>query len=181
MELNERSTPSIFVTVVAWVFIVFSALVLLMSIAQNIMLSFMPTFPQSPDAGFFENNFRALFLVPLVLSIVVLVISIGLLKRREWARKSFVGFLALCVLYLFASCLLLLLMWPDASTIPQDAPREFQETARQMQSAQLAMSVTMAVFAVATSGIFVWIINKLIEPAICDEFESQHRPNELAQ
>jgi len=170
MELVQRDARSVFVTVVAWLFIVFSALGLLMSIAQNVMISIMPSFPQPTDANFLERNFQVLFLIPLVLSLAMLGISVGLLKRREWARKSFIGCLSLGVLYLAASLLFMWLMGTGSPAVPQGASPEFQESARQFESMRLTMFVVMAIFAVGVSGIFIWIISKLVQPTVCDEF-----------
>ena len=170
MVLTQREAPSVFVTVLAWLFIVFAALGLLMSVAQNIMISFMPSFPEPSDANFLERNFRILFLVPLVLSLVMLGISIGLLKRREWARKSFIGFLSFSVLYLAASLLFMWLMGMDSPTVPQGASSDFQDTARQFESMRLTMFVVMTIFVVGFSGLFIWIIGKLMQPVVCDEF-----------
>lgn len=97
MDTPRPDMPSTFVTVVAWVFIVFSALGVLMTTAQNVMLSLMPAFTESADAGFLERHVRILFVIPWALSASMLVASAGLLKRREWARKIFIGLLSLGV------------------------------------------------------------------------------------
>lgn len=170
MDLAKRETPSIFVTVVAWLFIVFAAMGLLMSVAQIIMISMIPSSLQPSDASFLERNFQTIFLIPMVLSLLMLGISIGLLRRLEWARRSFIGFLSLSILYLAGSLVFMWQMGIDLAAVPQGASPDFQEAAKQFYLMRLTTFFLMAAFAVGASGLFIWIIGKLMQPAVRDEF-----------
>lgn len=90
------STRSTFVTVVGWIFAVFSGFGLLISVMQNIMLHTVFPIEQMPAdipadfpgmARFMFEHFSLLVLIPLLISGVMLAASVGLIKRREWARK----------------------------------------------------------------------------------------------
>ena len=172
MDTPRPDMPSTFVTVVAWVFIVFSALGVLMTTAQNVMLSLMPAFTESADAGFLERNFRILFVIPWVLSALMLVASAGLLKRREWARKTFIGLLSLGVLYLAGSLALIGLMDSGSPPEPPGASPEFQEMSRQLEIMHFGMEVLTIILVVLFSGVFIWIIRRLMQPSVCAEFDT---------
>ena len=92
--VKQRST---FVTVVAWIFIALSGFGALVGILQNIMLQtvlrseefgqamqaapLQPGLP--PFATFMFEHFQWFFLAALLANVVMLVVSIGLLKRRK--------------------------------------------------------------------------------------------------
>src|SRR4030095_1524929 len=97
----ERSD---FVTVVAWIFIALSGLAALMSVAQYFMAGMMMSpgpmrdtmndaqarGDMPPAAAFMFEHFRQLIGAFFLLSLITLVASIGLLKRRDWARLGFI-------------------------------------------------------------------------------------------
>ena len=103
---NSKST---FVTALAWIGIVFSGFGTFITIVQNIMLKFlMPKLPieqlmnehnnsvQVPEtARFMFQHFDLFFLAMFLASLFVLIASIGLLKRKNWARVAFIAILAI--------------------------------------------------------------------------------------
>jgi hypothetical protein len=171
----KRST---FVTVVAWIFIVLAVFSTVIGILQNIMIYTMfpaeemkDTFTHGPGAEqmpamfkFMFAHMRVLFLGMLVLMAFTLVASIGLLKRMNWARISFIVLMSLGVAYNVIG-----VFW--SFTISRDmgefagpgAPPEFQV----MQTVVMVFSIIMAL---AFAVLFGWIIKKLVSKEIKTEF-----------
>jgi hypothetical protein len=162
---------STFVTVLAWILIVFAGFGTFMGVAQIIMVQFMPSMPVRSDAGFIEQNFRLLFLVPLVVSIMVLVASIGLLKRREWARKTIIGVMSIGVLYSAGS---LVAMWLFGFGTPPAPPpgtsAEMRQTMLEMNSFAVGVRITTTIFALAVAALMTWVVYRLVQPETCEEF-----------
>jgi hypothetical protein len=99
-----------FVSVVGWVFIVVSALGTITAMIQNIVVHALG--PQvgilshaspPPNASWFTvlvmSHLNFYFAVLFAIFVITFVSSIGLVKRRNWARLAFVGLMALGVLW----------------------------------------------------------------------------------
>ena len=129
--LHDPVPPrSTFVTVIAWLFIVLSGFATLISILQNAMMAMMPfddhldralrdsTFSSAipPASQFLVSHFRTLLVVTLGACVVTLVASIGLLRRQNWARITFIVLLALSIAYMVASLFFQSAMMPDLAT-----------------------------------------------------------------
>ena len=109
---------SSFVTVVAWIFIVLSGFSTLIGALQNLMIRSMPfdqlnsalqdsTAAQLPaPARVIFSHFQLFFLVTFLLSLLMLISSIGLLRRHNWARLAFIGLLVLGIIYLLGGLFL---------------------------------------------------------------------------
>lgn len=109
MESDVTVNKSTFVTVVAWIFIIISGGMTLMSALQNIMIqTMMPDdmFNQSEEsakamanapwfAEFMFNHFQLIIFLSFVVMFVTFVASIGLLKRKNWGRYIIIGLLGL--------------------------------------------------------------------------------------
>ena len=166
---NNRST---FVTVVAWIFIIGSGLASLMSLMQNIMIHVMfnkDKFSQLPEdmpagAAFMFGNFQLIFLTFLLISIMVLVSSIGLLKRKNWARLVFIFILSLGILWSLASLILQAVFF---STMPEmtQGP-EFEE----FKTIQTLMQWFTAIISIGFAVLFGWIIKRLMSGTVKQEF-----------
>lgn len=192
---DEGHRPrSTFVTVVAWVFIIFSGFATFMSLLQNVMVSFMPpdilnlpgrdtTFAHvMPSSGrFMMTHIRLFVLVVLVMCMLTLTASIGLLQRRNWGRLMFIGVLSFGIVYNLAS-----LVWQQSmmssftSQFPIDsvfkgdsgftADSAFRATGQQFDQMMSAIRSTILVMAIAFSALFGWIIVKLVSRPIREEF-----------
>ncbi len=100
-----------FVSIVAWIFIVLSGLATCLAVLQNLMFQLMNSTPEIQEVinrsdnseilGF--NSARFFLFLFLLLSLSVLLISIGLLKKKNWGRILFSGFLILAMVYFAAS------------------------------------------------------------------------------
>ena len=106
----QAAKRSEFVTVVAWVFIGLSGFMTLMSVVQYFMFGMMMSLgpmqhgmydvqAQMPAAAFVFSHYRLLIGAVVLLSLITLVVSIGLLKRWNWARLVFIGLMALGIIW----------------------------------------------------------------------------------
>ena len=171
MDSSEPKTQSTFVTVVAWIFIVFAGFGVLMTTAQNILISFMPVIPAPPNPSFMERNFRLLFLLPWIISVLMLVSSIGLLKRLRWAWKAFIGLLSLGVIWCTGTLVVVYFMgFGTPPPPPAGASEAYRESMQQFDSFRIGIQVFSTIFALFMAGLFIWIIRKLISPDIENEF-----------
>jgi NADH:ubiquinone oxidoreductase subunit 6 (subunit J) len=169
-----------FVTGLAWTFIALAGFATFIGLLQNIMLSIMMSademqkairdVKQAQDipafAIFMFDHFRLLFAGFLVVSAVTLVSAIGLLKRRNWARLTFVGIMGLGVLWNVAGAVLPFFMF-SSFTMPDGAPADVREQQELVVKVMMAFSIGMAV---AFGALFIWIIKRLVADDIKREF-----------
>lgn len=175
----QRST---FVSVVAWIFIIFSGLATLLGIAQNIMLHlFVPLdelrahaaahqMPDnvSPFLYFLSTHLDWFFGLFLLLSLLTLISAIGLLNRLNWARLAFMGMMIMGVLWNLGSLLVQQTIMGGMPPPTADAPADFMA---QMNTMQTIMMILMYVFCLGFAALFGWIAWKLHTPAIVAEFK----------
>ena len=100
----------------------------------------------------------------LAASLVTLVVSIGLLKRKEWGRVGVIALLGVAILQQLGLFWLQLTMG-DAMGAAGDAPRE-------LGAAMLLLQVVGGFLTVLQVGVCAWMIWKLRTPAIRAEFGS---------
>lgn len=184
------SPQSSFVTVIAWLFIAFSSFGTLISILQNVMFTMMPrhqfdralqdtTFTRGMTSGsvWAFSHFQLIAAVVLVLTLSLLAASVGLLRRREWARRLFIALLALAVVYGVAMLFEQHSMFaslngsfpaPAGSATLKDSM--YRASAARMERFVHLFEVVMVAMNLAVSALFGWIIYKLMSPAIRAEF-----------
>jgi hypothetical protein len=177
MSAAPRSS---FVTVVAWVFIVCAGFATLIAVMQNIMLAlFMPfdvgrmveqaerTRPMPGAMRFLIENFRLWVAAFLAISLLTLVSAIGLLRRRNWARLTFIGIMVFGVLWNLAGLVLMLVMPSLMPPLPDTAPRDFGREFDLMMKIIIAVNVAIAL---GVAVLFGWIIKRLGSADIRREF-----------
>jgi hypothetical protein len=182
LEFRRKvASRSSFVTALAWVFIAMSGFATFVSILQNIMiLIFFPgdqmqaTINQAEAAGvlpafgkFMFANFPIFFVFFLVFSTSTLVSSIGLLKRRNWARLMFIVVLVLGILWNIGGVFLQYHLVSSFPAIPEDAPEEFMGRFFVVGRVIMVFGVVMAM---GISGLFAWIIKRLSSEMVKKEF-----------
>ncbi|MCR6496750.1 hypothetical protein LJB71_11415 [Thermomonas sp. S9] len=176
--MSEDRKQSTFVTVVAWIFIALSGFGTAISILQNIMVQTVFRSPEvsqamqapppgaPPFAAFMATHFQWFFLAFLLISAFMLASSIGMLRRRNWARLSFIGLLSLAILWQVGGLALQFSMFSSMreqfSAAGQGGP--------DMGPFFIAMAVVSVLFAVGFSVLFGWIIKRLLSPAVVAEF-----------
>ena len=171
-------TRSTFVTVVAWIFIVLSGFGTVISILQNIMIQTMFNDPQMEQAlhappppgappffAFMTDHFQLFFFAFLIVSAATLASSIGLLKRKYWARIVFIGLMILGILWYVGGLVLQFTMFSSMQDNFANAPGT-----PDMKPFFVAIAVVSVLFALGFSGLFGWIVKRLLSPAIAAEF-----------
>jgi hypothetical protein len=183
LNAPQIPTKSTFVTVIAWIFIVLSGFSTLIGILQNIMVQIMFSAPDMQAAmeasnqtesmpaaaQFMFNNIRWLFLLVLLVSLTMLTSSVGLLKRKNWARVLFITMMALGILWNMASFIFQFVMFSTMSNMPSNTPPDFQA---QFNAFSMAIAVFSGLIVLAISILFGWIIKRLISPEIKQEFHA---------
>jgi membrane associated rhomboid family serine protease len=117
-----------------------------------------------PGASFMFEHFRLIMLAFLVLRIIMLVSSIGLLKRKSWARLVFIVVLSLGILWSLGGVLLQAVLFSSMPEFQHDP--KFQE----FQTMQSIMQWFMAIFGIGMAVLLGWIVKRLVSGAVKKEF-----------
>jgi hypothetical protein len=99
-----------FVSVVSWVFIVISGLGTLVAVLQNVIIESLGAqmglvfqAGLAPNSSWLTllvvSHLKIYFAILLALAVLALVSSIGLLKRKNWARFVFVGLMVFGIIW----------------------------------------------------------------------------------
>ena len=181
-----HSPQSTFVTVVAWIFILISGLSTFMSALQNFMFRSMPfdqfdaafqdsTFtgamPASARAVF--GNFQVILLAFFLIAVITLISSVGLLRRRNWARILFMGILAFDIACLLAGMALQNSLMSSFGAPLQEAEARdstYQQFQQQFASMLAVMRIAMLFLSLGTAALLGWILVRLSSPRIRAEF-----------
>ena len=166
---EEKST---FVTVVAWLFIAGAGFSTLISLMQNVMFhvifkreEFSQVTQEMPDsAAFMFENMQVFVFLFLVICLGMLVSSIGLLKRKNWARLIFIAGLSFGVIWSIGGIAFQMFFFSSIQEIPHSAQSE------EFQIMQSVIQWFAAIFSIVISGVFVWIIRRLLTDAVKREF-----------
>ena len=171
----ERSE---FVTVVAWVFIGLSGFMTLMSVIQYFMFGMMMSLgpmqdgmnevgAHMPAAAFVFRHLRLLIGAVALLSLITLVVSIGLLKRWNWARLVFIGLMAVGIIWNVAGTIVQFMVLRAMPTLPPDAPADFRNLFEAMMS---SMQIFSVIFGLGFCLLYGWIIVRLMSAKVRGEF-----------
>jgi hypothetical protein len=171
--MTEHALPaapaqqSSFVTGLAWTLIVLYALGVLVLLLQNLTLNLMfDTLVENAPAGSETTLtlFRSLGFVFLAICLFLTYAAYALLKRRNWARITYIAVFALAIVSHILSALgvAMGLAAGSGTAMLEGSP----------ESAAI-MRATMIVFVVILLGftvVFVWLIKRLTSPEIKAEF-----------
>lgn len=172
---------SLFVTTTAWVFIVLAALASLCALVQHATLA-----SWAAEAGMAGapgglprlsglSGLLALYLpwvvaIGATMSLATLACAIGLLLRLEWARRSFIGLLALALL---AN---LLGLWLQQELLQSVVQATLGQTALPHSVAGVvggfvtATRVMAAAAGLAACALLAWVMRRLMSAAVRQEF-----------
>jgi hypothetical protein len=183
--LESREVPrSNFVTVLAWILIVGSGFVTFISLMQAVMLGFFFPLEQiplhsgpphavendSPLIEFLFSKVQYFFFAFWLLALLTLVCSIGLLRRKNWARLILVGILGLGIVWNVGGTWLQWQMFSAFTQFPSKTqPDEFTQ---QMESMFAVMRVGTTIFALAITVLLAWLVKRLVSPPIRQEFRA---------
>jgi hypothetical protein len=186
-RLNTSQTliKSTFVNGLAWIFIVLSGFATLMGILQNILvhLMFSPEIQASMQASveaayktkdasaitqFMLRNFKWIFLFSLIIPATLFISSIGLLKRKNWARLLFIAIMAFGIFWNICGFVLNLAMFPTMSDMSSNTPPDLKA---HFATFSIVTTVIGGIIALGISILLGWIIKRLISPDIKQEFQ----------
>ncbi len=180
---TAAAPKSTFVTVTAWIFIIASAWTVFVSLSQLWIFGSAQgpfeamfrdtTFTALPPSGakfLIRHLLQLMTLALLTLSVVTLVSSVGLLRRRNWARLLFITVMTVGVCYLAA---FLFRQWwtsPESQS-PLAQISQAQATQEQWRSTFHAMRVFVGIQGAAVAGLLAWVIARLCSRRIQAEFK----------
>lgn len=163
-----------FVTLVAWIGILFSAVSTAIGALENALVwLFVPLDAfeaemtrQLPGLPLpILRSFHWIVLAFWIASLVTLVASVGLLRRREWARIAFIVLLAASALATIVLTVgesaMMDALFADAGALPDD-----------VQRAKAIVTILMWLLNVVIVVAHGWMIWKLLSPSIRAEFAS---------
>ena len=174
MQINGavNGHQSTFVTVLAWIALIFGGLSAISGLLQSVLVALvMPFEPMTADEAattplFFRivfEHFRAFVFGFTAFWAVTFFSALGLLRRREWARRAFVilsaGVALVTVVVGVAQQSLIAAMFEGAEAPPPDAA-----------TALLVMRVAAIILMLVFAGAFGWIALKLNTRSIRAEF-----------
>jgi hypothetical protein len=168
---RSPARQSLFVTVLGWILVVLSGMASVMGLFQNIFIFLAMRHAEIREASrairgpegapvvvrWAFQYMDWFFLAALVVSLTTLSASIGLLRRRNWARRLLMGLFGLGILYQ-AFGVAFLALYPFGDVHPE------------MAGMFLGIRVMTVAMAVIVSVLFGWLIHKLASPGIRAEF-----------
>ena len=167
---------SLFVTAIAWVFIVLAVLTSMSALVQNAAVaSLVPGMQVATErmpllTGLLIGYLPWVVGTGLVMSLATLASAIGLLMRLDWARRSFIGLLVVAI---FANLLGLWLQQEVVQSVVSSTlssvviPQQAMGVFGGFVTAARVMAVLMTLAGCAVLG---WIIGRLMSPTVRQEF-----------
>lgn len=167
---------SLFVTTTAWVAIVLSALASGSAVVQNALVaSVVPSGASNLPSLPLLTNLLLGYLpwvvgTGVVMSLLMLASAIGLLLRLDWARRTFIGVLAIAIV---AN---LLGLWLQYEVVQSVVSSTLSATPLPPNAADVfggfvaAARVMAALVTLGTCGVFGWVIRRLMSASVRQEF-----------
>lgn len=175
---------STFVTVLAWIYIVLSGFCAVIGLLQNVMIATlfrgpefqqgMPKIPPGMPGGmaFMVEHIQLFFLLAFLACVIMLVLSIGLLRRWNWARLGFIAMMVLAMVWNVAGIVLQIYMFREMRA---DFAAKAAQGMPDMDGFFVAMGIFSGLFALAFVLLHGWIAWRLRSPAIAAEFAASRR------
>lgn len=161
---------SLFVTAVAWLFILLGMAASVSALLQNAMVASLPLPAQVGVTGLLVAKLPWVTGACLVLSVATLASAIGLLLRLDWARRSFIGLLIVAIV---AN---LLGLWLQQELMQAIVDHALSSAALPPKAAGVfggfvtAARVMAVVMTLGACGLLAWIIRRLMSAAVRQEF-----------
>ncbi|MBI3367407.1 MAG: hypothetical protein HY021_02810 [Burkholderiales bacterium] len=164
---------SLFVTLTAWAFIVLAAAATACALVQNAMvdsltMAHLGTLPFG--VGLLMAYLPWVMGSSLFISVATLATAIGLLLRMEWARRVFIGLLALAIVGNLAGLWLqqeLMLAVADQTLARVRLP---QPAAEVFGGFVVGARVMAGMLTLAGCALLGWIAQRLMSPSVRQEF-----------
>ena len=164
-----------FVNAVAWLFILLAAFACEWAVIQNASQSSWAPAASERAAlpwltGLLLRYLPWVFSSAIALSLATLACAVGLLRRIEWARRMFIGLLALAIAFVLAS----LWLQQELVHVLVDDPLRYATLPQQAAEAvggMVTVARTLAGVISLVAGIaLAGIIRRLMSPAVRQEF-----------
>jgi len=181
---GHRST---LVTVVAWVFLILSALATLGALMNVLILAVMPA--ATVDAivsqvtqdtavthllpapyQFMMHHARLVALIKLVWWAAVLIASVGILQRREWARRTFVATLGIEIIVV-----ILAFVMSQSMLMGISSQRASQSRTGQVPPGMGTGMALGGLLGVGIVAILLWLLLTFRSARVRNEFTSAER------
>ena len=165
---HGRSGATTFVTVLGWILIGVTGLGVLSMLLQTIMFTVMLAMPHPPAASPARTPSQLSFPLKMLLgllvgvSLLVFASAIAFLKRKGWARRTFVTLFTLAIVFNAAALLLLLLGGGQPASLAMG---------ERLEPMARTMLVPAGIAAAGLSLLFGWLIKRLTSPAVRAEFD----------
>jgi len=190
-SISISSGKSHFVTRLAWISIAITSVTTFVSLIQNIILSVLFPINQMKEIFIIEpamsrympelvllmlNNIRIIFFMYLVICVTMLISSIGLLRRKNWARIIFVFILFVGIISSLAGVLFQgIIMGPVMPLLPQ----EYADLPGMpnFQAMFTIIRITSGILVIFIVLLYGWIIKRLASEEIKQEFIKKSLPN----
>ena len=175
MTADIKPQRSTLLNIFSWILILFWFFTFFTTAAQFIAVYYIipmeeiepVTDPEVPPLFvFLTENIYGLFLSAALFSGVMFMVSVGLWRRKEWARRAFRLLLYIGIIVLITSVVFMFAFFKRAFYPNDEIPEE-------LVSALKAMRIVWTVFAGGFVLFFDWIARKLNREHIRNEF----RPN----
>jgi hypothetical protein len=179
---STATARSTFVTVLAWLSIVIAGAATFMSMMQAAVFWFLfrdrPSMPNHGWPGqdqlpvvlqFLFSHPEIFFVVFWSLSLLTLIASIGLLRRKNWARLYFIALLILGIVWEIGGLWVQHQMLAVAPSYMKDAPVDFPKA---FEAFEMVISIGSIVFAIAVTVLCAWLLKRLLSRAVRAEFNA---------
>lgn len=169
---------SLFVTATAWVFILLAGFASVSALLQNALVaSLMPGLQQAGQqpampllTGLLIGYLPWVVGTGLVMSLATLASAIGLLLRLDWARRAFIGVLAVAI------CANLLGLWLQQEVVQSVVSSTLSSAPIPPQALGVfggfvtAARVMGVLMTLGGCALLVWIIRRLMSASVRQEF-----------
>ncbi len=167
---------SLFVTAIAWVFIVLAVLTSMSAMVQNAAVAaLMPEMQITTERmplliGLLIGYLPWVLGTGLAMSLFTLASAIGMLMRFDWARRSFIGLLVVAI---FVN---LLGLWLQQEVVQSVVSSTLNSVAIPQQALGVfggfvtAARVMAVLMTLAGCAVLAWIIGRLMSPTVRQEF-----------
>jgi len=152
---KEKEKIEKFINITSWIVII------LLGIS---FINRISTLISDPIAKFIIENQTTITIVSILLIILMLIVSVGVLRRSNLARKLAIVFLAYKIIQNFLEPIMVKFVYPSLHDLKIDVPKSIADS----------MYQTSVVFSVLISVVFIllygWLIYKFSNQEIIEEF-----------
>ena len=164
---------SLFVTITAWMFIILAALASTSAMVQNAAVASLV--PGQPDSlplltGILLGYLPWIVGAGLLMSVATLASAVGLLLRLDWARRVFIGLLAVAI------AVNLLGVWLQQEVLQSVVSNTLHSVSIPAQALAVfggfvtAARVMALLMSLVACGLLGWIIRRLMSAGVRQEF-----------